>query len=203
MSIHPGTGRRHFSALALAVMISALAFAALSGAATTAEATGGSSVLTPKSLKCMGSEWTNLSFARCRPQLTLAAVRKFATAAAPEFMPRSFTTTSELAPGRIRTESFEVGFDSVSGCRRGFPRRYESGCSLVTRNTSSTSQPGYTASSCTIGSLVALGTEIVPPKKVHGPPGDSALFHIKKPEPFAVVVSAVGPNPDPPPYVPC
>lgn len=170
-----------------------------------ARATGGNSVLTPKSLKCMGSEWTPLSFARCRPQLTLAAVQKFATAAAPEFMPRSFTTTSDLGGGRIRTETFQADFVSVSACHRSFPRPYESGCSLITRNSTTSSEPGNvsTYGSCAIESLVALGAEVVPPKGVHGSPGDSALFHIKKPEPFAVVVSPVGPNPDPPPPVPC
>jgi hypothetical protein len=175
------------------------------GGARAARATGGNSVLTRKSLKCMGSEWTRLSFARCRPQLTLAAVQTFATTAAPEFMPRSFTTTTDLGGGRISTEAFQADFVSVSACHRSFPRPYESGCSLITRNSTTSSEPGNvsTYGSCAIESLVALGAEVVPPKGVHGSPGDSALFHIKNPEPFAVVVSAVGPNPDPPPPVPC
>lgn len=189
--------------LLISFTIPTVAAAAPSNDPTTAKASNGISLLTPKSVKCLGPVWDQKSYVRCKPQLTLAAVQKFATIAAPKFLPRSWSSTQDLG-GEAGTyvQTFLSGFVSVSACRRGFPRSFESGCSLMTRDTYSWSSKQSSGSTCSIESMVALGAAVLPStqgRDFHDP--DTTVLRIKKP--FAVLVGHVGPNPNPPPALPC
>jgi hypothetical protein len=188
--------------LLIGFTVTTLASATPSSGSTTAKASAGASLLTPKSVKCLGSVWDQKSYARCKPQLTLAAVQKFATIAAPRYLPRSWSATQDLGgEAGTYTQTFLSEFVSVSACHRGFPRSFESGCSLMTRDTYTYSSKADSGSTCSIESLVALGTEILPSTRGLGFDDSVAVFRIKKP--FAVRVAPVGPNPDPPPTLPC
>lgn len=230
MSVHPSRSARAMVNLralkSAAISLGAMLLVLVAATPGIAKAPSGSSLLTPKSVKCLGPVWNQVAYARCKPQLTVAAIQKFATAVGPGYVPPPSTSTQDVSTpdriGEVWTQTFRHEFVSVSSCHRGFPRPLESGCSLITREFYKMEHSGYTETcptcgysksvppsvvtdSCNIESRTALSVGLAPSwreaVRAFADEAPNSVIRIRKP--FAVVVTATSPNPDPPPASPC
>ncbi len=230
------TSKRRFVILALGVGLTALTLVTASSAATLSKPSskkGGA--FTARSRECLGPihVLTLERFGKCRPKLTLAAVRKFAVASVyqfprlpPEPAPAPGVTITHPPVYNVLLQSYEetqegdnllyhassqISFVAMSGCRRNFPHLHgDDGCSVITKDIhhEDTTVNGHLQSSsdsCYIRSenAVTVSPEAAGMSSASSGDSDTVVLNVKRPIRFQVVVDAFGPNPAGEQAAPC
>jgi hypothetical protein len=175
-------------------------------------------------VKCVGARPTTRAFEECQPRLTLGALQKLTKAAAmtlpfkPSERTSYFPESTEAGGGvKARTEWEESRFVGVTGCHRDFLHSgEEDGCSVMVEShrgerESYNGTTLWEQSTCVVESPIALGVAVLPLAVAKGMKSHAleyeedgeqfsgmVLDRFTGPAPFAALIAAVGPNPDPP-----